>query len=420
MKHFRLIVLFIFTTLSCNNRKSNISIYDFVPENAQITLNINAIETLKSNVKNNDLISDLTATDISIHLSRKLAFLDFMSTTKPIVLSFIKDGNDSLQFTLCTKNVPNLFNINTLPNHKEESITIDKLKARKFTYNNEVTYAAVKDSVVVIASTLDLLKTLCNKNKKNKKTPSAFSTIDKEKTLSIIVNSHQSNAINTVFYSETLPFKNFTNLTTFDAEVSQDQIILSGVTQAKDSTDSLINIFKNTTPHENQLAEIAPNNCDGFLSLTFDDFSVFNAQLKAFRKTQDSIIPTTLFDNIVEVGLIHQTNSKTIVLNSIDIISTKEALISEQNREETYRQIEIFNFSTPKLFAEIFQPLITYDQAKYYCIIEQFVVFGDSKESPENIIANYQNETTLSSRDYYKAITEHLSTDASILQISET
>lgn len=419
MKHFWLIILFIFTSLSCNSRKSNTSIYDFVPENSEIILNINAIETLKSNVKNNDLISELMASDIETHLSRKLGFLEFMSTTKPMVLSFIKDENDSLQFTLATKNVSNLFDIESLPNHKEESITFDKLKARKFTYKNEVTYAAIKDSVVVVASTLELLKNLWAKKIKNKKAISAFSTIDKEKPLSVIINSHQSNAIKTVFHSETLPFKDFTDFTTFDAEVSQDQIILSGVTQAKDSTARLIDIFKNTTPHENQLAEIAPNNCEGFLSFTFDDFSVFNTQLKAFRKTQDSVITTTLLDNIVEVGIIHQPNSKAIVLNSIDIVSTKEALISEQSREETYRQIEIFNFSTPELFAEIFQPLITYDQAKYYCIIEQFVVFGDSKESLENIIANYQNETTLSSRDYYRSISEHLSTDASILQISK-
>lgn len=420
MKYFWLIVLFTFTILSCNTRKSNTSIYDFVPENAEIILNVNGIENLKSNVNNNDLISNLASTEVSRLLSKKLACLDFISTTEPVVLSFFKDKNNGVQFTLATKSVSNLFKIAALPNHKAESVTIGKLKAQKFTYKNEVIYAALKDSVTVIASTVELLKSLLDKNFKNEKISAAFNTIDKEKPLSVIINSQESDAIKTLFYSETLPFKDFTDLTTFDAAVSQDQIILSGVTQAKDSTESLINIFKNTTPHENQLAQIAPNNCDGFLSFTFDNFSVLKTQLKAFRKTQDSLPSATLFDNIVEVGVIYQTNSKAIVLNSIDIIATKDALIGEQSLEGTYRQIEIFNFSKPALFSETFQPLITYDKANYYCVIEQFVIFGNSTESLENIIANYQNETTLSSRDYYKAIAKNLSTDASVLQVSKS
>lgn len=417
MKQFWLILVFIFSLTSCDTNKSKTIIYDYVPENAEVVFNINALENLESNLSNNSFINSLSSSKLSKYISEKLEVLDYLSTSQPLVVSFYTDETNSLQFTCATRQTPKLFNTDSLNNFNSQAVSINKYSAQKLTHNGNVVYTSFKDSIALIASNESLLKSLLTKAPKASDLKSAFNIIDKQKPLSVVINSKTSNSLNGLIYSDSLPLKEFTDLSIFDAEISQDQILLNGVTQAKDSTESLINIFKNTIPQENLLAQIAPNNCDGFLSFTFDDFSIFNNQLKAFRKDSISTEAISLFDNIIEVGVIYLNKSKAITLHSIDIISTKDALLSEQNIAENYRQVPIYNFSKPDFFASVFNPLIICTNINYYCILNEFLVFGETKEDIENIIANYQNETTLNTREYYTSIAKNLSTEASILQV---
>lgn len=417
MKHVLLILVILFSVFSCNSNKNKASIYDYIPENAEVILNINAIDNLKSNLTNNSFISDLGSTLLLKEITNKINFLDYIKTPEPLVLAFYNDTLNTIQFTCATKQTPNMFGLDSLKNINIDSFTYNNYPVKKISFTNDTIYTTYRNSIVLIASNETLLKKVLSKKNKTKALNTPFNFIDKTKPLSVIINSKSSSDAKSLFYSEALPLNQFTNITGFDADIYQDEIILSGVTQAKDSSRSLITAFKNTVPQENQLAKIAPNNCDGFLSFTFNDFSVFNKQLKAFRKDTLKTQTNALFKNVIEVGLIHLTKNKAIVLHSLDIIETKEALIAEQTLAEKYRQINIYNFSKPGLFAKVFNPLINFKTINYYAILDAFIVFGSTKEDLENIIANYQNETTLSSRKYYTAISQNLSTEASILQV---
>ena len=417
MKHLCYSFLLLIILVSCGTKNKKASIYDFYTDNASVLINVNNLENLKSNITNSDFLQIVSSTPNYKGTQEKLAALDYLNTTNPIFISFTKNEKDSLQFSLATKLVPQLFNIDSLPNHKSEIFQLGKYPAQKITYKNESLYTLVKDSVAVAASTKELLESLLVKNDKDFNLKKAISTINTNKPLSVIVNSKNNRTIETVFLPESIPFKNFTNYTSIDAEISQDQILLNGITKATDSSQSLINVFKNTIPQDNQIAKITPNNSDGFLSFTFNSFAILNENLLAFNKKDSTITNTVLFDNITEIGTIYEGSNSSIVLNSIDVISTKEALLSEQTIAETYRQTDIYNFSKPELFGDIFYPLIRSNEANFYCIIDTFFVFSNTAETLQNIIANHQNKTTLYEREYYNEVTENLSDASSILQI---
>ena len=138
------------------------------------------------------------------------------------------------------------------------------------------------------------------------------------------------------------------------------------------------------------MSKITPSNADGFMSFTFDDFSVLQTNLKA-RNDNNNIIETDLFDFVSEVGVIYENSKRAIVLKSIDENATLEALTIEQNLIENYRQISINSFSQPGLFSSIFYPLINFSDATKYAVIDNFIVFSDDIEILQNIVANYQN-----------------------------
>lgn len=416
MKNFCFLAFLLVITISCSTQKEDASLYDFIPEKASVVMSINNTEALKSSIKNSTFINTLTKSKIYNTLENKLSCLDYIKTDNPILISFVKNNKDSLDFVLSTRFTKNLIQIDSLPNHLSESLKINNLPGKKLTYKSNVVYTVVKDSIAIAASNLNVLKTTLNKKSTPEEINKIAKTFNNKKAVSVLIHNKEESIINSVFNSENLNFKNFTDYTAFDADISQDQLILNGITKASDST-KLINIFKNTIPQENQISHIAPNNCDGFLSVTFNAFSTFKNNLNLYNAKKDSTKINALFNNIVEFGVIYQGNNKSVVLNSLDIIATKEALISEENKVEDYRQIPIYSFSKPDLFENTLYPFVDFSTANLYCIIDQFLIFGNSKEDLENIIANYLNETTLKSRDYYTSTTQHLSTASSILHV---
>ncbi|HMR17636.1 MAG TPA: PQQ-binding-like beta-propeller repeat protein, partial [Mariniflexile sp.] len=186
-----------------------------------------------------------------------------------------------------------------------------------------------------------------------------------------------------------------------------------------DSTKSAINIFKNTIPQENQLQNIAPMDSDGFLSLTFKNYKNFEKNQMAYRKT-DSIASTALFDAIVEVGVVYKAENRAVILNSLDVINTEDALIGERTPIESFRGIDIFSFSKPQLFYKTFSPFISFKNATKYCELDTFFVFSDNMTMLQNIISNYQNQTTYSEQDAFKTIKKQLSNASSLLFVTNS
>ncbi|GAA4298993.1 hypothetical protein GCM10023163_20380 [Aestuariibaculum suncheonense] len=240
-----------------------------------------------------------------------------------------------------------------------------------------------------------------------------YNTTSNDRTLSALIKADNP-VLQSFFLEDTLTLKAFTNYLALDIDVSQNETYINGITKANDSTESLINIFKNTIAQENQTQNITPSNADGFLSFTFRNFENLKTNLQTYKK-QDSIGNTTeLFNNIVEIGVIYQDDDRAIILNSIDVIATEDALISEQNTIDTFRELDIYSFSTPELFSNTFSPLVTFNKATKYCILDNYFVFADNLELLQSIITNYQNKTTLNEKDFFIQAKEQL-VDASSL-----
>jgi len=418
MKCIYLVLFFLVFLVSCSTHSNkNSSVYDFIPEHASIIVVANNTESLLANLKNNDFIKGVSKSSVYRNIAKKLNFLNYTKTENSVIISFLKDDNDSLQFTISTKHVNNLLQLDSLTHNSIETLKIANISARKIRFNNEFLYITYKDSIAIGASNSKLLETILTKKSRNEARQKIINTIDKNKSVAVILSSSQNNLMTSYFNSEVLLFQEFSDYTSFDAVISQDEILFDGITKASDTSGKLINVFKNTIPQNNELAQIAPNNCDGFLSFTFNDFNVFKDNLEHFNKKKDSTTVTSLFDNIIEIGTVYSGENQAIVLNSTDAIATKDNLLSEKDKVEVFRQIPIYHFSEPDLFNIVFYPLINYRDVNYYCVINNFFVFAKNTEALENIIANYQNKTTLSYREFYKNVSKELSNASSILQI---
>ncbi|PKQ45342.1 ribonuclease HII [Confluentibacter flavum] len=407
--------LLLVLTFSCNNPDVNrTQLIHYTPENTSIILRTDNIESLKSSIKNSGFFEILSNTKTFRNLETKLEHVSLLKPTGDVLICFSKDKTDSLQYTIITTFSKNLIITDSLKNYKEETLTYEDKSIIKATLKNHTFYSTVVDSVFMASSSKDIIDSAYDKAFIDTELEKIYNTTATDKTVSIIINSKQS-FIKSLFLDQGLPLKTFTNYTAVDVDINQNQLFINGITKGLDSLNT-INIFKNTIPQENQLQNITPNNSDGFMSFTFNDFENLKTNLQPFTKKDSVANSTTLFDNIIEVGVIYEENKRAIVLNSLDIMATKDELLAELNTLETFRETDIFNFSNPDLFSKTFHPLITFNNATKYCVLDNFFVFADDIELLHNIIASYLNKTTLSEQSYFNDIKEQLN-DASSLML---
>ncbi|NJX16486.1 PQQ-binding-like beta-propeller repeat protein [Tamlana crocina] len=409
----------LFTVFACSNpAKKRTELIDYVPENTSVILRTSNLESLKSSIKNSRFLQQLDDTEGYLNLQKKLEHLPHFTPSSNIILCFSSDGNDSLQYTLITKFNQNLFKTDSLKNYIEETLTIKNRQITKSTINQNTFYSAVIDSVFFASSAQQFTTSAFNERPHNGTLKKVFGTTDNDKTASVTLTANAKSPLNSIFIEDSLSFEIFTEYFAADVELEQNEMYFNGITKATDSTKSLVNVFKSTIPQENQLQHITPGNADGFSSITFNDFKTFEKNLNQF-KSKDSVTSSSLFKNISEIGVIYEGQNRAVALYSNDVIATQDALLAEQSKLDTYREVDIYSFSQPDLFANVFSPFISGTDANMYCILDYFFVFANNMETLQNIIASYQNETTLSQREYFNAITEKLSSAASFLQVGD-
>ena len=418
MRFFRFSLLFLFI-FSCTKQNTNHSeLFYFIPENTSIILKTSNIESLKSSIDNNDFLESLSQSNTYKDLNERLKNLSLLKPKGPILICFSKDNNDNLHYSAITKNYKNIFIRESLKNYQEETFTYDNKSIIKSVFNNVTFYSAIIDSTFFTSTSREIVENAFEYTNSNSDLEKIYQTTDNNKMVSIIMKNDENSLIKSILPDNVLPLKKLTTYLAIDADISQDNILINGISKANDSAQSFINVFKNTIPQENKIQNITPSSSDGFLSFTFNNFKDFRANLIKYTQVDTLKTSTTLFDNIIEAGIIYDADNNAFVLNSLDGISTEDALISEQTIIETFRQVDLFNFSRPDLFKSVFYPLISFNKATKYCVLDNFFVFADDLELLKSIISNYQNRTTISEETYFNDVLEQLSDASSLIVVS--
>ncbi len=411
---FSLLLILGFGCSKPNAEHSNL--IDFVPKNTSVIIKTSNLESLNNSISNSDFFNTILEVSITEKIEQKLKPLSNLKPSKDLLICFSDENNDSLQYTVITKYSKDLFITDSLPDYTEEVLAYKNKSIIKSTINNSTFYSAIIDSTFFASSSKAIIDDAFNFVNDNLELRKTYKTLSNDKTFSLIIKPN-TNFSPSLFIEDSLVSNKLTKFIAVDVDLNQHETYFNGITKATDSTESLINIFKNTVPQVNKMSDVTPSNSDGFLSFTFDNFDTLRTNLLKFNKKDSIINNTKLFNDIVEIGVIYEGKNHAIVLNSTDVIATKDALLGEQTIIDTYRGINIYNFSMPILFAKTFHPIISYNNASLYCVLDDNFVFTNDVDILQNIIANYQNKTTLSNTSYFKNVKEKLSDAASMLQV---
>jgi len=410
-----LLSLFIFLTFftGCdNNGDKPFSLLNFAPENSSILINGNSFENLALAVEQNDLFDEVSNYDQLKKLKQQLQVLKHLKIDSEFLICLSHPTTDSLNFTIITKARKDLLVLDSLSDGSKDSIDSKNGSILKSTIEGRTFFSKIIDSVFIGSNSMSLIEPINSKNMIDPELETIYNTSSREKSFSMIMNLKNERIKPHFFNDSILNLKPFSNYMLMDIDISQNNLVFNGITIATDSINSLINVFNNTTPHENGISKIAPNDVDHMASYSYNTFKTIYNNLQKFNR-KDSIVTSSLFDNSIEIGLIQLNNQKAVVINSIDASMTQETM-DYQDIIETYRDIPIYIYGKPEIFKNIFSPLINFESASEYIVLDDFFVFSDSTDFLKTIISSFQNKNTLYESAVFKNLMQDLSDASSI------
>ncbi|MBT8393751.1 MAG: hypothetical protein KJN66_02770, partial [Bacteroidia bacterium] len=398
MRQFLAIACIFFFLSSCSQRsKEDLTLSDLVPKNSAIILKTSSLETLESDIKNNGFITILTSKRLFDSIKYKFNRFEDLGLKNEAIVCISDDNNLSIIST----------------NHEgffgKDSVQTDPVNYFKTTV----------DSLVVVSTSKAIINEVSTeKTKPSPNLKKLLKSCNDDSSASIFINTElATNFLDSIYDQGSVKLNDIANWISLDINLEQNQILFNGIATVSDTLPKLTNVFKNTIPQQNKTAEITPIDSDSFLSLTFDDFSIIYQNLNGFHSSFDkNSAKPELFKNINEIGIISRDDSKAIAIYSTDIIETRDALVAEQSISNTFREINIYNFSNKELFKSVLNPFVNFKIDKY-TILNETVIFSNSEDFLINIISSHQSKATLMNSNIFKDNMSYLSDESSLLFI---
>jgi hypothetical protein len=394
--------------ISCDPVPSKLKeLTDFIPKNPSVVLTINDFEALKSDLKNNSFLAKLKNSKPYSYLNNKEIFNHLNPSSKSILC--ISEENDKSSFTFITKLSENLFNLDSIPDKTIENISFNSYTLQKVIINEQAIFTTIKDSIFVVSNSQKVLEQLLSGKNENDAVFKKITALSNHQDLTAIIPANE------ILVNQALLF-NFASWAALNIEVLPDALTASGVVLANDSVSQLVSIFKGLNPQQNDIAKVTPTNANRVVSLTFDDFALFQNNLQNFRGIKSvNSEETILFEAISEVSKISFSKGNAIVLKSFDIGLTSEALFNYSSPKASFKGIMIHHFNEPNLFVNHFLTFTNKTAPKEVFILDNFFIFSENEEVTQNIINSYLTNNCLSSTSYYKEALSQLSDESSLL-----
>ena len=404
-----MISVFLFSFfISCDPGPSKLKeLTDFIPKDPSVVLTINDFEVLKSDLKNNSFLTGLKDSQPYSYLNNKEIFNHLNPSSKSILC--ISKENDKSSFTFITKLSKNLFNLDSIPDKTIENISFNSYTLQKVIIHEQAIFTTIEDSIFIASNSQIVLEQVLSGNIENDVVFRKITALSNHQDLTAIIPAHE------ILINQTSLF-NFASWAALNIEVLPDAITASGVLLANDSVPQLTAVFKGLNPQQNDIAKVTPTNAHTVVSLTFDDFALFQNNLQNFRGIKSiNSEETILFEAISELSKISLPRGNAIVLKSFDTDLTNEALLNYSSPKEPFKGIMIHRFNRPNLFVNHFLTFTNKTAPKEVFILDNFFIFSENEEVSQNIINSYLTNNCLSSTSYYKKALSQLSDESSLL-----
>jgi hypothetical protein len=216
--------------------------------------------------------------------------------------------------------------------------------------------------------------------------------------------------------TSSVDLQDYSQWLSLDLDSQPDEIKLSGIALARDSTRRFVDLFRETLPIVSATPSVAPSDADAIISFSLLDYNNFALNQKEYLG--NPFVLDSLFNGVEEVGHIFSGKESAIVLHTYTSEDINEFLQNNKTATIDYQGNEISGLSRNDFLNNFFDPLVSNFNARYYTVLENAFVFGEDQNILQNVISHYKRSDTFNTTALYISLESSLADESSILYIS--
>ncbi len=420
MKKYTIAICFILIVACQQESYKATDLNQFIPENSAIVIKSPNLKGFISKINTTGFFEE-NSLQVQQTLQEKLQFLNHLDSLNSSILIFSEINDRNFNYTFLTEDTYGIFNIDSVSRKSVETLVFEDHTFKRYSIEDEIIFTTQSEGVIIASNSPAQLERIIKKENvlKSEDLEKIFATADHKKTSVFINHTLFANAFSGFFPEASIPgIRTFSNWSGLDIDLTVNGMTFNGISIPKDENYSVLNLFKNTGVSKNEIARITPATANGFLSFTFKDFEKLQHNLNLFNKDSTQLPKDHILFLTNEVGLIYENNERIFVVKTFDSEKAKNALDSQQQIEEEFRGSPLYLFEQENEFKDILNPLLSVENIEFYCILENFLIFAETKKALKNVITNYQNNNTLEKRNYYQKSVKNLSSESSLLLVA--
>lgn len=411
-----LILLFISLIIGCTTETpKEYSLLKFAPQNAAVVLQINDLESFRSELKNNQLLQSFKQPQFKQDFDAFVSYLQYLQPKSKSLLTFSEVGKDKFEYTFVTKNHESLVTLDSLKatsNH----ISYEGTSILHTTINNRSSYTFIADSIFVNSSSQLLIEN-CIRSYQKITIPQSlkkiYASLDENKSANLLTSPKEL----APFFKHLFPNTTSNLIAPFgehaalDISILPDEISFTGIITANDSLSHVISSLKNTSPREHNVAKVIPPLFESFSTITFDSYQSFQP-----RKSN------SLLDALEEVSSFSFNGNNFTALRFISPSNEAITQLQSNNVHSETRYFPIYENTDTHLFIDAFTPFIKEFHNQFFMIMDEFIIFTNAEgiKDLSTLAILYKNEQTLAFQENYQATIANLSDESSYLVFTNT
>ena len=409
-----LYVSIIFMLISCSKSNStNDDLISLIPQNTDIIVRVNDINSLISKFRNDELLKNLNfPKEISQKVknlindslnSQIIAFSNFGKEEKAVTVIHRKTMDSSyLKYKKIIYSGKQIFKF------KKDNIQYYKT----FIQNNTI----VGDSKIVIEN--------CIRNYQQKKKgindnnfEEIVHTADQEREINLFLKGEPKLGGNSIFENLPLFPKILESWSSLDIDIENEIIEIDGALKIQDSLGEVSGLFKNIKPTELLVSKSIPNAYQAFLIFNIDDLNKFEINFKKlvdYKNYSIKKLDLSFLKFVNQVALVKNTNENQIIFHTLNQELSNKMLVDE-TREFSYRDVKFFKLleSPPEL--KLLTTIIAIEtNVKWVAYLDEFIFLSETQNGIRDLIASYKDglvaEKTSLNSFYEKSLSNRFST----------
>ncbi|GAB5565316.1 MAG: hypothetical protein Wins2KO_23790 [Winogradskyella sp.] len=398
MKKFGVILFLLITICACSNNNNNYhNPYQLLPKEVNTLIRINELNDFLNSSEHHYVFKNIN----NNNLDKINVLLKHLNTSSKVDVGFDTNSSD---YILLTKYDSTLLHLDTLKN--VISSTFEKSNITQTEIDSTLFYHKTIGDIFVGSNNINWIENLNNRDCNKSLYQLAQTTSDKS-VASIIFESND-NAYSDLLLIEQEDSLNFGKFSMIDLILEENSLRYSGLISSLDSIQFKLDCFKNTIPQPNSSLKVIPASSKNVMSLTFDDYSVFNQNRSQLFRTATDNTPTFLnYCNEITLA------DNAVMAHALDINLVIES-IENSTFEKTHRDIDIFGLGKTNILTDRFQPFFSFENANFYFIHEDYIIFSNAIDTLERIISDILNNYVLAETADFKNSSSLLSDESSI------